>query len=73
MHFFLTVLFLDEDLIVKVLSIGDYKVGYRDPWPREEVLDVLEMIRQKIRQANYISNEQKNLLFQVIGNLTNEL
>lgn len=48
-------------------------MGCRDPWPREEILEVLEMIRQKIRQANYISNEQKTLLFEVIGNLTNEL
>lgn len=48
-------------------------MSYQDSWPKDELLDVLDMIKAKISQAYYISDEQKNALFEIIDMLADDI
>lgn len=49
-----------------------YYVGHEEPWPGDEILAVLEMIKEKILEANYISGDQKMVLIEIIDDLADE-
>jgi len=44
-------------------------MNYSEPWPVDELIDVLNMIKSKIGAADYISEEQKGLLCEIVDKL----
>ena len=43
-----------------------------DDWPTDEIVDILEMIRDRIYELEDINNQQKNKLTEIIDSLINE-